>query len=233
MCGRIAQTEPSRYYERLGAILGPDVGSWRPSWNIGPQHRLLAVRDKGGERVLDGYRWGLRPSWMRDLTRPQPFNARAETIATSAMFRSAFKERRLIVPVDGFYEWHPKGKPGSQPFYFTRADGDLLALAGLWEIWRPPEGNDEVWTATIITSAAGPDMSPIHDREPVVLGPDVWDLWLDPKSEPDELSGVLRPETGGLLRRWPVTKEVGNIRNDGAYLVEPLVEPPAGLSGSR
>lgn len=222
MCGRIAQSEPSRYAERLGAILGHDLDAWHPSWNIGPHRRLLAAWDTGDQRVLNSFRWGLRPSWMRDPKGPQPFNARAETIATSQMFRSAFKGRRLIVPVDGFYEWHPKGKPGAQPFYFTRADGEVLALAGLWEQWRSPDGTGVLRTAAVITSAAGPDMEPVHGREPVVLDPDAWDAWLDPGSEPDGLAGLLRPGSGGLLRRWPVTKEVGNVQNDGAHLVRPL-----------
>jgi putative SOS response-associated peptidase YedK len=183
--------------------------------------RVLGVREIGERRQLDVFRWGLLPGWAKDpKTAARTFNARAETVATKPTFRSAFKRRRLLLPVDGFYEW--KAAPGSrtkQPFFFRRTDGDVLVLAGLWELWTGPDG-EERRTATVITTAAGEDMDDIHDRQPVLLDPGTWERWLDPELEDvDELEGMLHARSG-VLEHWPVSTDVGNIRNDGAHLVE-------------
>lgn len=224
MCGRIAQSEPSRYAQRLQAIYEPPE-QWRPSWNIGPTAPIWGVREVGGTRRLLQFAWGLLPGWCDDVkVAARCFNARAETVATKPVFRAAFRRRRLLVPVDGFYEW--ASVPGSrrkQPYYFRRADGDPVVLAGLWEHWV--RGDDERDTATVLTAAAGPDM-PVHDRQPVVLEPALWERWLDPDLDDlDELDAMLVPRAGVLVHHR-VTPDVGSVRNDGPHLVDVVVPAP-------
>jgi putative SOS response-associated peptidase YedK len=219
MCGRIAQSEPSDFARRLEALFDTDSG-WRPSWNIGPMAQILGVRETDDGRRMGRFRWGLVPGWAKDpASGARCFNARGETVATKPTFRSAFKHRRLLVPVDGFYEWQSVADaPRKTPTFFTRADGDVLVLAGLWEYWKADDR--EILSATVITTAAGPDLEGIHDRQPVVLEPDHWERWLDPGLEDrDELEAMLSASPG-TLRHWVVGQDVGNIRNDGPQLVE-------------
>ena len=220
MCGRIAQSDPSRYAQRLDAIV-EGAGEWRPSWNLGPTAALLGVRDDGGRRVLSPFGWGLLPAWADDpRISARTFNARAESVATKPMFRHAFRHRRLLVPVDGFYEWAAvPGEPRKQPYFFHRADGEPVVLAGLWERWA--RGDDERLSATVITTAAGPDM-PVHDRQPVVLEPATWATWLDPGLEGGPALAAMLHPCEGVLVFHPVSREVSSVRNDGPHLVEPV-----------
>lgn len=226
MCGRFALfSDPDRYAARFEADPAPDLAErFHASWNVAPLSKVLGVREHDGRRQLELFSWGLVPGWARDAAAAnRTFNARAETVATKPTFRAAFRRRRLLVPADGFYEWTAKAGPRQKvPHYFTRADGDPLALAGLWEHWRPADGTGRL-SATIVTTASGPDMDGIHDRQPVVLDPDTWERWLDPDvQDRNELEGLLRAGPPGLLRHWPVRRDVGNVRNDGAQLVEPV-----------
>ena len=233
MCGRIVlHTPPLQLALRLGMSREDleerwaDPNYWLPSWNVGPMRRILGIRaDDDGHRQLDDYRWGLVPSWAKDpKIGNRAFNARAETVATKPMFRSAFKKQRILVPVDAFYEWKKLDPKTKQPYAFTRADGEPIVFAGLRE-WHAPfeEGGPELRTATIITTEAGPDM-PIHDRQPVVLEPETWEMWLDPANDDvGELESLLRPTEAGTLVHYPVSRDVGNVRNDGPALVEELV----------
>lgn len=221
MCGRIAlYDEPRQLAMLLDAGVDPELlTDWRPRWNVGPMSRILGVsEDPDGKRVLSAYRWGLVPGWAKDPAAIRStFNARAETVATKPMFRSAFKRWRILVPVDAFYEW--KAGTPKQPFAFKRADGEPVVFAGLRELWRGEDGT-ELRTATIITTEAGPDM-PIHDRQPVILDHDAWEHWLDPDvTDRNELEPLLRPTAAGTLVHYPVSRDVGNIRNDGPELVE-------------
>lgn len=225
MCGRFTlYSDPGRYAARFHAELMPEVREgFQPSWNVAPQTTILGVRERHGTRQLEFFSWGLVPGWAKDTSSAnRSFNARGETLAIRTMFRTAFRRRRLLVPADGFYEWTAKTGPRHKvPHYFTRADGEPLAFAGLWEFWRSPEG-EERRSATIITTAPGPDMDGIHDRQPVVLEPDTWDRWLDPSlQDRHELEGMLHAGPEGLLRHRPVNQDVGNVQNDGAYLIEP------------
>lgn len=228
MCGRIAQSEPSRYAQRLAALvdLEPD---WKPSWNIGPTATVLGVRERRDpegvvSRVLTEFSWGLLPGFCDDPGQAaRSFNARSETAASKPMYRNAFRSRRLLVPVDGFYEWASvPGESRKQPYFFRRADGEPVVLAGLWEYWR--RGEDRRRTATVLTAPAGPDM-PVHDRQPVVLEPDAWDRWLDPDvDDVGALRALLVPGSGVLVHHR-VSKDVGSVRNDGPYLVEAVPAP--------
>jgi putative SOS response-associated peptidase YedK len=181
---------------------------------------MLGVSERRGERILDVYRWGLVPSWTVDPTAVRStFNARAETLAKRSMFRQAFQNQRILVPADAFYEWETLGPKVKQPYAFRRADGRPIVFAGLREWWRDAEGH-ELRTATIITTEAGPDM-PIHDRQPVVLEENTWDQWLDRRiTDPALLEPLLVPTQRGTLTRHPVSRNVGNVRNDGPELLE-------------
>ena len=252
MCGRISlYSDPDHLARIFDAVLGPDVDpDGRPSWNVGPMRSLLAVADVPGpdadrgaatgsadgggavHRELGRYKWGLVPSWAKDPTMGnRTFNARAETVASKPSFRAAFTARRLAVVADGFYEWKPGPGKSRQPYYFTRADGRPLAVAGLWEQWwggpgaeeAPGDGAPALRTCTVITTEAGPDMGDIHHRMPVVLEQDVLEEWLDPSNrDKPELESLLVPSPAGTLVHRPVARTVGNVRNDGPGLIEGL-----------
>ncbi len=232
MCGRISLlTPPERLARIFDAVLAAGVDpAGRPSANVGPTRMVPGLAevaaDEGG-RVIDLYKWGLVPSWSDNPTiGSRLFNARAETVATKPSFRSAFARRRLAVLADGFYEWHTEhGR--RQPYYFTRADGAPLAFAGLWEEWHGPASDGTarpLRTCTIITSAAGADMAGLHDRMPVVLDPDAIDVWseADGKADRELLESMLVPGVPGTLVHHPVSAAVGNVRNDGPELIDPV-----------
>ncbi|MDA8354765.1 MAG: SOS response-associated peptidase [Actinomycetota bacterium] len=238
MCGRFAlYTPPSRIASLFGARLADSVDpASPPRWNVSPASVVYGMTERvtpeGDELVLDRYRWGLVPPWAPDKSRATTgrlFNARSETAATRPSFRAAFMSRRVVVVADGFFEWQ-KG-PGSRsgPHYFSRADGDLLAFAGLWEPGgrTPPESaqKSDMSTCTILTTSAGTDMAGIHDRMPVVLERDVLGVWLDPAQPAGpELQSVLGPAPSGTLVHHRVDPRVGNVRNDDPGVIAAVDE---------
>jgi putative SOS response-associated peptidase YedK len=244
MCGRIAIfSEPERLARVLDAGLAAELDGLRgPRWNVAPTTEVLGVADRrsedGGDagglsRVLDRYRWGLVPPWAKDpAAGARMFNARAETVATKPSFRRAFASQRLLVPVDGFYEWQVDDRGKKHPQYFTRRDGAPMVLAGLWEWHGPFDGAGSrgagvhaggLLSCTVITTSAGPDMDGVHDRMPVVLDPGAWGAWLDPDNrDRPELEAMLVGSVPGTLVHHEVDPRVGNTRNDDPSLVEPL-----------
>jgi putative SOS response-associated peptidase YedK len=164
-------------------------------------------------------------------------NARAETVDSKPAFRQAFTRRRCLLPADGFYEWQQvagNGKTRKQPYFIHRADGGVLAFAGLYEIWRDkslPEDHPRawLWTSTIITTRAEDSVGQIHDRMPMVIEPARWTDWLDPgNSDKADLLALLAPATSGGLDTYPVSMAVNSVRNNGPDLMEPLATEPAG-----
>jgi len=235
MCGRKwrADWEFSQIKLRLDLRkIGPT--NFPPRYNIAPTQALEVVYlDAAGERAMEPFRWGLLPPWSKDRKgAAMCINARAETIATKPSFRSAFKARRCLVPVTGYYEWQildapdARGKPQKQPWAIAATDARsdaMLVMAGLWESWTDPETKEDVRTYAVATTEPGPDVAGIHDRQPVVLPPEAWSTWLgETPATPEELHALLRPAPAATLHRWRVGSAVGKVANDGPELVEPI-----------
>ena len=225
MCGRFAAQLPPEFIRRLFATKGelPNLG---PNWNVAPTDPAMVIRRHApsAERRLDVLRWGLVPHFTADLKAcKRPINARAETAATSGMFRGALAARRCLVPADAFYEWKAMAA-GKQPYAIARRDAAPLALAGLWEGWRDPAG-ETLRSFTILTTAANDDMARLHNRMPVILEEADWPVWLG-EAEGDHLA-LLRPAVNGVVRLWPVSRAVNSVRNNGPALLDCVDDPAA------
>ncbi len=226
MCGRFTQQRPSA---ELAALFEAEDLAETPGerFNLAPQQPGLVIVERDDlRRAIVPYRWGLVPSWAKDARiGSRLINARAETVATTPAFRASFQKRRCIVPADGFYEWERRTPEIRQPNLIRRVDGDPMAFAGLWSIWRDPTQPDgePVRTFSIITTSANATLEPIHDRMPVILPTSAWEAWLAPTpADPGELLALLQPAPDDLLERFPVSKRVNNARNEGPDLVIPL-----------
>jgi putative SOS response-associated peptidase YedK len=213
----------------------------------GDEHRAVEPGDEhraahpARHRILGAFKWGLVPSWADGpTTAGRMINARAEGITSKPAYRSAIARRRCLIPADAFYEWKrrstPEGRPaGRLPYAIVRRDGRLMAFGGIWELWRPKDELDEpaLRTCSIVTTAANAVLEPIHDRMPLVLGPDAWALWLDPATDMADVEHMMVPAPSDWLRAYPVSSRVNRVGNDGPDLLDPLPDPPAGtlLSG--
>ncbi len=194
------------------------------------------VADASAERAVETFHWGLVPSWAKDTKiGSKMINARSETIAEKPAFKGLLKKHRLLIPMDGFYEWQQgaeggpvtkAGKPAKQPMFIHRADGELLAVAGLWTTWRDRTlGPDAPWlhSCAVITTGANDTMTPIHNRMPVILPSNRWTEWLDPtNADIAALQGLLLPAANDVLTMHAVSTEVNNVRNTGAQLIDPV-----------
>jgi putative SOS response-associated peptidase YedK len=218
MCGRYSITTNPEALRRLFAFLNatPNI---RPRYNAAPTDDLPVVRlDRQGNRELVMLRWGLIPSWANDpKIGYSTINARAETVATKPAFREAFRKRRCLVVADGFYEWAKEGG-SKQPYRITLKDGEPFAMAGLWEWWR--KGEQRIESFTIIVTTANDLSRPIHDRMPVILHPDTWEAWLTAK-DAETPAVLLQPYPASQMTMYPVSKRVGNVKNDDPELIEP------------
>lgn len=215
MCGRFTITHPNEALAALfGALPGNDLPP-APRHNICPTQPVAVVTSDGGMRRLMTMRWGFIPSWYKTPTDgPLIINARSETVAAKPAFREAVRARRCIVPASGFYEWTAGPDKTRLPYYITRADGAPMALAGLWQLW-----GDQV-TCAVVSTEAGPGMAGIHDREPVILDPADWPLWLGEAGH--GAARLMRPTPPGVLRMHRVGVEVNSNRASGPQLIAPL-----------
>ena len=221
MCGRFATFQPVEAIRKLFGAVNSAPADARPSWNIAPSQRALVVRrhPENGERRIDLLSWGLVPHWTRDIRDARrPINARAETLATSPMFKPAFASRRCLVPVDAWYEWQvtPDGK---RPFAFARTDRATMAFAGIWESWVTPGTGKVLRTFTIITTSANVTAAPVHDRMPVIIQREDWPIWLG--EVPGHAADLLHPPPDELTLAWPVGQAVNSPRNNGPGLLVP------------
>jgi putative SOS response-associated peptidase YedK len=257
MCGRYAASRnPDELVEEFeveqGAVHTDDVLPAR--YNIAPTDPVYAVLarpprgapEAAATRQLRVVKWGLVPSWAKDPgIGSRLINARMETVDEKPAFRKAFAARRCLLPADGYYEWYveesrrdARGKPVKQPFFIHPRDGGVLAMAGLYELWRDPakprEADDAwLWTATVITTTAEDSLGRIHDRMPMIVEPERWSEWLDPGiDDVTELRSLLVPAAPGrleaYLEAYPVSTQVNSVRNDGSALIAPVPAEPEG-----
>jgi putative SOS response-associated peptidase YedK len=237
MCGRMTQQTPPSDVARIFDAEVREDAPFEPSWNVAPTDPVTVVVQRDDGRVVERQRWGLIPAWAdTPSVGSRMINARAETILASPAFRVAFQRRRCIVPADGFYEW--RRQDGRRlPFFLHPAgasrgaggSGALLPMAGLWSLWKDPATGIWVTSCTVVTTTAGDDVAPLHDRMPVILPSEQWRVWLDPRrSDPAELLELLRPSPAGTLDVYPVSSRVNSVRNNGPDLVAPM-EPIATL----
>lgn len=220
MCGRFTQTATPETVAKQFRVEGP-MPLFKPNYNIAPTQRVVAVRlnSETGKRECVLLRWGLIPSWAKDTKiGNQCINAKAETVAEKPSFRAAFRKRRCLVIADGFYEWQRAGER-KQPMWISRKDRLPFAFAGLWEHWKPAEG-ESLETCTIITTEPNDIMAPIHNRMPVLLNPASFDQWLDLEAPVEPLKAFLRPCPGAELQAWPVSPLVNNPRNNAPQLLD-------------
>jgi putative SOS response-associated peptidase YedK len=229
MCGRFTQQRPT---SEIAAIfeaedLFDDPGG---RFNVAPTDEAAVVVQRDERRAVVGYRWGLIPGWSDDpRIASRTFNARAETVATSPIFRDAFRRRRCLVPVDGFYEWLRDGAT-RRPMRIHDLDERPLALAGLWTGRQDPESGLWHRTFTIVTTRPNAFMASIHDRMPVVVPPAEWSRWLSSTTDTSQLRPLLEPSDEWRLDAYPVPPLVNNVRNNGPELVERLQPPPEPLT---
>ena len=218
MCGRYTLKTPvSVLAERFEIEDSPS--SITPSYNIAPTQQVATVLAENGKRKLEMLHWGLIPSWAKDPeVGNRMINARAETIAEKPSYRKAFQERRCLVLADGFYEWQ-KTDNGKQPFYIRMQDESPFAFAGLWESWR---NGREIRSCTIITTAPNELAAPIHNRMPVILDPEDYEMWLDPDfDERDPLTSLLKPYPADVMEAYPVSRRVNKPSNNEPGVIEP------------
>ncbi|MGH2686414.1 MAG: SOS response-associated peptidase, partial [Actinomycetota bacterium] len=208
MCGRFAAATPPDELARYFAVHEVAETLREPRYNVAPTDDVAVVVERDATRRLDLFHWGFVPFWADDRSiGNRMINARAEGLSDSNAFRRAFERRRCLVPADGFYEWRKvAGQRRKQPVFIRRADGEPMAMAGLWEVWTA-KGDDTapLYTCTIITGDPNDLVAPIHDRMPVILPPSAWDEWLDRQnSDVDALQRLLVPAPSEVLTAWSV-----------------------------
>jgi putative SOS response-associated peptidase YedK len=221
MCGRAKLPEDVSELKLDLRIEWDKLGDFRPRWNAAPTTDLPVVTSACGARTLELMRWGLIPSWAKDIRIGRStFNARAERIDMTPAFRGAWRAgRRCLVVADAYYEWR---KADKQPFAVALGNRGPMTFAGLWDTWRAADGTT-IKSFAIITTDANELLAAVHDRMPVVLAPDCWDAWLgETAASGDELKALLKPHPPECMTLWPVSKRVGNVRNEGPDLFEPM-----------
>ena len=222
MCGRFTLTESGQVLmEELGLISIPE--DFRPRYNVAPGQLILAARDGDEGRKGAMLKWGLVPSWAKDpAIGNKMINARSESVGERPSFRRAFDRRRCIIPADGFYEWRKEGKR-KIPVRFRLRDGRPFAFAGLWEAWRPQQGDGEtLYTCTILTTAANELVRPVHDRMPVILSQELLDLWLDRDVPGEGVASLLRPYPAEEMEAYEVSTRVNSVANDDPECIRPV-----------
>lgn len=244
MCGRYASSrKPEDLIEEFEVVAPRIAAPLAADYNVAPTKEVYAVlerppsgdKEAAPERQLRVLTWGLVPSWAKDpAIGNRMINARMETVAEKPAYKRAFAVRRCLLPADGYFEWYPTseltkaGKPKKQPYFIRPTDGGVLAMAGLYEIWKDPTRADDDpdlfrWTCTVLTTEAEDDLGHIHDRMPLMVPPERWSAWLDPRtSAQGDLLALLEPAAPGRLEAYPVSTLVSNVRNNGPELLEPL-----------
>jgi len=221
MCGRFTlQISP----EQLAEIFGlREIPVFPARYNIAPSQKIAVIRQNGdGQNRLDFMRWGLIPPWADDMSIGyKMINARSENVHEKHSFRHAIRYRRCLIPTSGFYEWLEEGKV-KKPLYVHMKDGSPMVFAGLWESWKSPE-KDVVESCTILTTTSNSLIAPLHERMPVILHPQEYNLWLDRETlDPEKLMQLYQPYPADLIEMWPVSQLVNSPKNDSPDLIKPF-----------
>jgi putative SOS response-associated peptidase YedK len=223
MCGRFARRSTREVLAEWFGVDLEDVPPFAPSYNVAPQslQPLVRVNRDSGKPEFALLRWGLVPFWAKDTKIGySTINARAEEAASKPAFRDAMRKRRCLVPADAFYEWARSESKTKQPYAIALRSGEPYAFAGLWEQWRPKDG-EPLETFTILTTDPNEILEPIHNRMPIILEPKDYDRWLDHTDASRPPVDLLRPFPAEQMIAWPVGDRVGNVRNDDPELLVP------------
>ncbi|WP_379126860.1 SOS response-associated peptidase [Paenibacillus sp. sgz500958] len=224
MCGRYTITVTMDELMIRYLMQDTTITHYAPKFNASPMQMVPAVIHDGVKNRLGELRWGLVPSWAKDdKSGSKMINARAETLMDKPSFNRLLSTRRCIIPADGFYDWKITQGSSKQPMRILMKDGGIFSLAGLYDIWESPEGN-KISTCTIITTESNSLMADIHDRMPVILRPEDEAEWLrrDNRAAP-ALMKLLKPYDSSAMRAYPVSSEVGNVRNDSRELLTEII----------
>ena len=221
MCGRFTLfVDPKELMEAFPGFAMPV--EWTPRYNIAPTQPVAVILNTGQNKV-EFFRWGLIPSWAKDpAIGNRMINARAETVADKPSFRAAFRQRRCLVLADGFYEWRKDpGRTAKTPLYIRLKSGKPFAFAGLWESWRAPD-DATIYSCNIITTEPNSLVAKVHNRMPVILEQEAYDVWLDPAEQsPDRLDVWLKPYPAERMTAYPVSRFVNNPSNDAPECIVP------------
>ncbi|MGA2965507.1 MAG: SOS response-associated peptidase [Terriglobales bacterium] len=225
MCGRYRLTRRKEILSETFDVETDTEVDWSPRYNIAPGQNVAVIREDASRpvRSLSLLRWGLIPFWAKDANAGyKMINARAETLTERPAFRGPMQSRRCLIPADGFYEWAKSGREKC-PYCFMLADGSIFAFAGIWDQWKNPTGHP-VETCSIITTTPNSLLAGIHDRMPVILERDCYDIWLDPgMKKADDLLYLLQPYRAESMRRYRVSSRVNSVRNDDPACAEEYI----------
>lgn len=221
MCGRFARRSTQEVLADWFGVEMEDMPWFAPSYNAAPQSTQPVVRLNAdtGKREVALMRWGLVPYWAKDAKIGySTINARAEEVASKPLYREALKRRRCLIPADAFYEWQKSEAKTKRPFAFGMQGGEPYAFAGLWERWKPKEG-EPLESFTILTTDPNELAEKVHDRMPVILERRDYSRWMEPGLPERAPIELLRPYPAEKMRSWPVSERVGNVRNDDPDLL--------------
>jgi putative SOS response-associated peptidase YedK len=223
MCGRFSLRVPADQIAKHFQL--EEVPNITERYNIAPSQMVATIYAKEAtNRQFEWMRWGLIPSWAKDeKIGYKLINARSETVTEKPAFRSAFKSRRCLLMADGFYEWQKQGKK-KQPYYFQMRDASVFAFAGLWESWNAPDG-ELVQSCTLLTTTANALVQPVHERMPVILSPESYEVWLNAQlKDSEELLPLLKPFSEDKMMAYPVSSVVNTPANDRRECIEKLAD---------
>lgn len=213
MCGRFTLAQPEKIAEQFQVPLNPVPPA---RFNIAPQQPLNVICEVERRRQMRLMLWGLIPFWAKDASIGQKLiNARSETAHEKPSFRSAFRYRRCLIPADGYYEWQSRSQ-GKQPYYFSNADQNLFAIAGLWESWN------DIETVVILTTQANSLMKPVHHRMPVIIEPQNYQRWLNPFTSWKEMVPLMKSQEHDWMRCYPVSAQVNRPSVDQPSCIAPI-----------
>ena len=223
MCNRYRLTHSKQYLSDRFQATGDEIED-RPRYNIAPTQPVLIVRKEQGKKIrhFTTMRWGLIPSWAKDMSiGTKTLNARSETVTTKPAFRDSILAKRCLIPADGFYEWRKMGSV-KQPYCFEVGEGEVFALAGLWDQWTSPDG-EVIESCTILTTTPNSLVADLHDRMPVIVPSDKYELWLDPDvTDFKAIRDILKPYDATAMRLYPVNRKLNNSNNDDAESASPV-----------